>query len=351
MKSIPYLIVLFLVLFVSCENSPSPQETQPLKETNINKKLLITDSLDFNLGDSLHSRALAVVSENEIYFGSYAGRLIHLKISDDETNILHLNTPKNLEDIRGIAFAGDSLFAINSGDLGLIFSVKGWEHQVRYQYSDNTFLNGIQFWDAKRGIVFGDPKDGKITILTTEDGGKTWNSVEGFSTLTNEAGFSASNTAMQVGSEGQVWIGTGGDSIARLHFSSDYGMNWNTMNTPLASNASSGIFSVYFNGLNGIVVGGNYLEENNNKNVAAVTSDGGKSWEIASGIRGYRSCVSSNGVVTIATGRNGVDYSLDNGKNWKPLFDTPFYTVVVKDNYAWFIGKEGSIRRIYFEIE
>jgi len=34
------------------------------------------------------------------------------------------------------------------------------------------FFDALAFWDARRGIVLGDPVDGQFVILTTEDGGR-----------------------------------------------------------------------------------------------------------------------------------------------------------------------------------
>ena len=36
------------------------------------------------------------------------------------------------------------------------------------------FYDAIAFWDAKRGIVLGDPVDGRFVVRLTDDGGKTW---------------------------------------------------------------------------------------------------------------------------------------------------------------------------------
>jgi photosystem II stability/assembly factor-like uncharacterized protein len=33
------------------------------------------------------------------------------------------------------------------------------------------FFDALAFWDARRGIVLGDPVDGQFVILTTGDGG------------------------------------------------------------------------------------------------------------------------------------------------------------------------------------
>jgi hypothetical protein len=37
-----------------------------------------------------------------------------------------------------------------------------------------VFLDGVAFWDARNGLVFGDPVDGKWYLLRTRDGGRNW---------------------------------------------------------------------------------------------------------------------------------------------------------------------------------
>ena len=344
-------IILTAALFSSCtEEKSSLPETNPLSEQLKKTPLFnILKTKDWQLNDSLHSRAIYVKNEHEIFVGSYAGRL--LKITSDGHNLTqsYFSTPSNLEDIRGIIYFDGALISINSGTNSYIFKNQEGFNDHKLVYSkENQFINGILKWKDKM-IVFGDPdKSSKLVVLTSENGRK-WKKIDGPQTLPNEAGFSASNTAMCLRPEGKVWIGTGGDSIARVHYSSDYGANWSTYNTPLVSDESSGIFSIHFyDDLNGVAVGGSWLSPDSTKNISAVTRDGGKTWNTTNGLRGYRSCVSSNGKITIACGRNGADYSLDKGKTWNPLFDEAFYTVVVKDGYAWFSGKDGSFRKIEF---
>lgn len=355
MKKVLFILALSGFLSSCSEEIKLAEQNSNIVIEEIDSSALfkISQTKDWQLHDSLHSRALYVINEKEIFVGSYAGRLLKLTSDGHELQQKIYSTPKNLEDIRGLTYFDGQLLSINSGTHSVIFKnqEESNNHQVIYT-KKNQFINGLLKWKTENKlIVFGDPgKNSQLVILTSQNG-NTWTAQKGPNTLPKEAGFSASNTAMCIRPKGKVWIGTGGDSIARVHYSSDYGVNWMTFNTPLMSNESSGIFSIHFyDDLHGVAVGGSWLYPDSTDRISAITNDGGKTWTTTKGLRGYRSCVSSNGKLTIACGRNGADYSLDQGKTWQPLFDEAFYTVLVKDGYAWFSGKDGSFRKIHFNL-
>ena len=99
-------------------------------------------------------------------------------------------------------------------------------------------------------------------ILRTANGGASWTRVpaEGLPpALDGEGAFAASGTNVAVMGRDHVWIGT--SSLTGLR-SSDGGLTWAAATTPLASGASSGIFSIAFRDTHhGIVVGGDYRKE------------------------------------------------------------------------------------------
>ena len=75
------------------------------------------------------------------------------------------------------------------------------------------FLDALAFWDAEHGLALGDPVDGRFAILTTDDGGKSWEPIppEGMPpALPGEGAFAASGTCLVVQGEGHAWFGTGG---------------------------------------------------------------------------------------------------------------------------------------------
>jgi hypothetical protein len=72
------------------------------------------------------------------------------------------------------------------------------------------FFDAVAFWDARRGVVLGDPVDGQFVILTTGDGGHTWQRRKLPAALPNEGAFAASNSCLRVRivrGEREVWFG------------------------------------------------------------------------------------------------------------------------------------------------
>ncbi len=101
----------------------------------------------------------------------------------------------------------------------------------------------------------------------------------------------------------------------------------------MAGTASSGIFSLAFvDAARGIAVGGDSKEPGRAGGLAALTTDGGRTWRRPSGrpLGGYRSAVAyvpgTQGRTVVAVGPTGSDISLDGGENWKPLGTKGFHS-------------------------
>jgi photosystem II stability/assembly factor-like uncharacterized protein len=206
-------------------------------------------------------------------------------------------------------------------------------------YNNETpgvFFNAVSFWDDQRGIAVGDPIDGRFLIIRTDDGGRTWSDLPLESrprALAGEANFAASGTCMTVRGKDTVWFGTGGPA-ARVFRSTDGGSTWTVAETPIRSGRpSQGVFSLFFrNERDGIAVGGDYLDELNPAQTAAVTRDGGKTWIAAeTPPSGFRECVvavsSARPRVLIAVGPSGTDLSEDGGLTWRPFGEGLFHAV------------------------
>lgn len=159
------------------------------------------------------------------------------------------------------------------------------------------FFDGVGFWDKNRGLIFGDPIKGRMFLMETLDGGKTWTEIpfeDRPQLVEGEAAFAASGTTIRTLSNGHVYIATGGVK-SRLWHSRDYGHNWEVFETPIIQGKpSQGIFSIAFmDTLHGIIVGGDYLNDTLSDRNCFSTSDGGKSWQAPNyPPHGYRSCVS-----------------------------------------------------------
>ena len=90
-----------------------------------------------------------------------------------------------------------------------------------YRNMDSAvFLDGMKFWDDKNGIAFGDPIEGKMLIITTEDGGESWTATSPENIpekLEIEGGFAASGSSIALAGTTKAWVGTGGTK-ARVFF-------------------------------------------------------------------------------------------------------------------------------------
>ena len=50
---------------------------------------------------------------------------------------------------------------------------KNWK--IAYEHpSDKAFFDATAYWDDQRGIAFSDAVDGRLVIVSTENGGRTW---------------------------------------------------------------------------------------------------------------------------------------------------------------------------------
>lgn len=281
------------------------------------------------LADSLKSgfRGLSVVNEKIIWM---SGRKGLVGVSTDGGIKWKWNQVKEFDklDFRSIhAFDSQHALIASAGTPAVILETtdggKNWTKRFR---SDDSamFFDGMAFWDASHGIVFGDPVNGCMFLMETTDAGKNWKEIpfEDRPKLEKgEASFAASGTSICVLPGGHVWTATGGTK-ARLFHSKDYGHHWETIETPMIhGEASQGIFSVAFiDPLNGVIAGGDYLNDTLTGNNIFRTYDGGKTWGAPRvPVQGYFSCVSYtsfSSLQLVAVGTYRRYYSDSGGSTW-----------------------------------
>lgn len=273
-------------------------------------------------------RGLSVVNEKVIWISGQRGlvgrstnggksfvwrRIQHYEKMDFRT--LHAFDKKNAI----VATAGTPAAILRTSNGG-----KTWQ-EIRVFGDSAMFFDGVGFWDKKHGLIFGDPIKGIMFLMETFDGGKTWTEIPSADRpqlVEGEAAFAASGTTIRTLPNGHVYIATGGVK-SRLWHSRDYGRHWEVFETPIIQGKpSQGIFSIAFRDMmNGVIVGGDYLNDTATANACFITYDGGTNWVVpikATG--GYRSCVEYIVDSTlIATGVNGTEYSPDNGRRWYPI--------------------------------
>lgn len=243
-----------------------------------------------------------------------------------------------------------------TGDAG-----ETWMKVYENKHPD-IFLDAVAFMNDQIGMAFGDPIDGRVTILRTIDGGQTWGRPKQQhqpKALSGEGGFAASGTCICF-VEQRVLIGLGGereegaDSLARLLVSDDQGLTWQAVTTPLHSGKASGIFSIAFaDAQHGVMTGGTYDQPGDTSGHIGITADGGNSWTRPTlGPRGYRSCVFYQPGIQderpgrfIAIGKTGSDYSTDMGNTWHALDNTGFYAATSSPDGSVVVavGSDGRI--------
>lgn len=240
--------------------------------------------------------------------------------------------------------------AENSKIFKSIDNGKTWK-VVYINHHPEGFLDTIEFWNEKNGIAIGDPVNGIFNILLTDDAGNSWKDAY----LQNippakdgEAQFAASGTCISLVGKNLGWIGTGG-KISRVLKTTDSGKTWLPYQSPiLQGESATGIFSIHFqNKIDGIIVGGDYLKENKTDSTAAISENGGISWNLITNKLPYQSAVKSflrgNKTAYISTGPSGTFYSTDKFK-WNKI-GSGYHCLGVgkKDNSIWLAGSNGRV--------
>jgi photosystem II stability/assembly factor-like uncharacterized protein len=246
----------------------------------------------------------------------------------------------------------------------------GQSWQLVYQTTQKgIFLDGIAFWNAHRGLCFGDPFSDRVGdtisspakkrffILTTRDGGRSWQELPAAQrpeATAGEAAFAASGTSLIAVGKKAAYIGTGGGEVARVLRSADYGTTWQATATRLPAGASSGLFGLrFYTAKKGIGVGGDYRNVTDPAPNVLLTTDGGRSWKLAGGTNppGLKEAVGlyrpapfgKRNLLLMAVGASGSGYSTDGGRSWVALDQLPFHAVSFAGSVGYAVGGRGLV--------
>lgn len=227
-----------------------------------------------------------------------------------------------------IANAGSPAYILRTEDGG-----RSW--QKVYELTDSAaFIDGIDFWNKERGIIYGDPINRRMLLLHTGNGGKKWTAGKrkGPEMKPGEASFAASGTNIKCLLRSSVVIAAGGKTSS-IFLSRNSGRRWRSIPTPmLAGKESTGIFTIMAanSTWNWLIAGGDYKQDTLRTANFFYTHNKGKKWIApTTTTRGYRECLT--GIDTakackkdrltaiLAVGPTGIDISTDDGANWQAL--------------------------------
>ena len=312
-------------------------------------------------GVTARLRGVSAVNERVIWASGSANTILR---SDDGGNTwkkLTNPTPDRLDfrDVDAVSESTAYILSIGKGTLSRIYKTKdgGATWELRYANADpDAFFDAMTFWDEMHGIAVGDSVNGAFYILRTDDGGQHWTRVPPDklpAALPGEGAFAASGTNITVlGSN--VWFATGAGPRARVLRSADRGVTWQLSETPVKSGGNVGIYSIAFrDALHGVVVGGDWSKETEAVENLAITSDGGKTWQLVSekALSGFRSVVSyvpGSKSSFVAIGPRGSDLSTDDGRTWTPIegpgFDT--FSFAPGKPIGWAAGARGAVAKL-----
>jgi len=351
-----HLILILPFLVWNCEDgsnqdqikSDNPSLVEQNDSNNV-EPILTFDPIK-SIPDSVHFRGLYNLGETFFISGTDGNILF----KDDKLSIAELTEAK-YTDLRDIHVLSDSsILVMGIASPGHIWKIKKGETAWRKVYTnmDSTvFMDGMDFWNDSVGLVYGDPVGGYHFILKTVDGGETWNRIledKIPAKLEIEAGFAASGTGVVCMGDGVAYLAFGG-SKARIFKTTDYGETWADIETPmLQGTGGKGIYALAFKDeLNGVGIGGNW-EDPKCDSSKIFTNNGGKTWNLATGVQHYRSGVTYvKDNIYISTGTSGTDISYDGGNSWELIDSLGFNAILFKNEHEGFaIGSRGALSSV-----
>lgn len=223
-------------------------------------------------------------------------------------------------------------------------------------FSDSTkgmFLDAMDFYDHKNGVVVGDPIDSKFFIAKTTNGGNTWRKTPGImqsNALAGEACFASSGSNIYYFRNKDFLFVSGGTS-SRLH--DDAGGRFipiiqgkeSTGANSIAVRSDGPRVSNTF-----IITGGDYNNDKDTTRNCILTNDGGHTWiRPTTPPHGYRSCVIYiNNKKLLCCGTSGVDLSTDSGITWRLISTNGFHVCRKAKNgkTVFLAGSNGRIAKL-----
>lgn len=346
--------LLLLVVCISCSTKSKIAKGQ-------SDPIFQSVSIDTILKEKISIRAI-LTDKNRIWYAADQGKFGFCDLSGGQKFQSVIKKEDSNLEFRSIAQTPEFIFVLNVGNPALLYKISKKDLKVSLVYEEQhekVFYDSMQFWNEREGIALGDPIQECLSIITTHDGGNSWQKLHcaALPKITDgEAAFAASNTNIVIKGN-EVWLVSGGKQ-SRIFYSRDKAETWQVFETPIVQGqAMTGIFTAdFYDSKTGFIAGGNYEQPDNNSQNKAITMDGGKNWELIAQNQafGYTSCVQfvpeSKGSELVSVGASGLYYSADAGKNWKKLLENKeLYTIRFIDRYTAVAAGQNIMLKLNFK--
>lgn len=348
----PLLLILFVVLS-ACKSDPKQEEQQEIPRQE--RSAFSEVEVEILLEDSVSIRAIEIMGEDVAFAGSNGAYGIY-NSAQDEVRINRQQYDSISPEFRAVAGTSRDFFMLSLANPALLYKTgdSGQMEVVYKEEHEKVFYDAMTFWNDKEGIAMGDPVEDCLSVIITRDGGSTWEKLSCDmlpKAADGEAAFAASNSNIAVQGE-KAWILSGG-GLSRIYFTPDKGRSWEVYDTPLVQGKSTqGGYSLdFYDEENGVIIGGDYTDPDGNMGNKAITTDGGKTWNLMADGQdpGYKSSIryipGGEAKEMVAVGNTGISYSEDSGQTWKELSKEGFYTIrFLNDTTAYVAGKNRLAR-------
>src|SRR5688500_1626237 len=304
-------------------------------------------------------QAVSAVNDRVVWVSGHAGT--YARTTDGGATWIPGRVPGadtlQFRDVHAIGADTAWLMSAGTGELSRIFRTsdggRSWMQQHLNREPDG-FFDCMAFWDARRGVVFGDAVRGQHFVLLTSDGGEHWERASPDrlpAAAPGEGSFAASGTCVATVGRQTAFVGTGNAPGARVLKTVDGGRSWGGYPAPVASGEAAGLASVAFrDSLIGVVTGGEIGKPAGRGDYVAVTGDGGRSWTVggrfsfAGPAYGAAYAPRVARPALIAVGPGGADVSRDDGRTWTSLDTLAYWSVgFASPTAGWVVGPRGRI--------
>jgi len=311
-------------------------------------------------GTSTSIRGLSVVSDQVLWVSGSKGTFGR-SIDGGQTwkwSVVKGFETKDFRDIEAFDANTAVILCVESPAYILKTTNGGDTWKIVYENPEKgMFLDAMEFWNEKAGIVIGDPVDGKFFVARSFDGGQTWQELPADKRPVADSGeacFAASGTNIRVLDLDEAVFVSGG--LRSRLFSRATPALLPVIQGKETTGANSIAILDHFKVRGGkymIVVGGDFDNAGSTEKNCFYSTNRGKTWKAPeTAPHGYRSCVeyiSRNEAVTC--GLNGVDYSTDGGRNWNWISKEGFHVCrkAKTGTSVFFAGNNGKIGKIVWK--